>query len=135
MKFDPQIINEVDLNLEGNTIVMPTFRSGSIAAPGATEEATMEFPFFDSNDPSQQQDAFGWRYPTGTKGPYSGRNWGTCVLCNKDVPDDDYKIIEGKVYSISRGCLEQKLAQLREGGPILEYDSFFEDPFGLGGTP
>jgi hypothetical protein len=132
MNFDPILIEEEDLNLEGSTIVMPTFRTGDISAPGATEVATMEFPFFDADDPSQQQDAFGWRYPVGTRGPASDRKWRECVLCNKDVPEDDYKIIEGKVYSISRGCLEQKLAQMREGGVILEYDPFFLDPFGLG---
>jgi len=119
MNFDPQKIFDVDTNIKGETITMPVFQAVSIAAPGATQTATAVFPFFDPDIDSTEQ-AFGWRYPVGTRGGKSDRNWRECVCCNFDAPSDDYQIINGKAYCISHGCLEQKLAQLEEGGPLFE---------------
>lgn len=119
MNFDPQKIYDVDTNIEGKTINMPEYQPVSIAASGATEEAEAVFPFFDPDvDPDQL--AYGWRYPVGTVGGYSGQNWRECASCNKDYGSNNYQIIDGKAYCIPSGCLEQKLAQKEEGGPLFE---------------
>jgi len=126
MNFDPVKIKDVDTNAQGKTIVMPEYREVDISAPGATEEATAVFPFFIPGVDSEQE-AYGYRYPVGTKGGYSGRNWRECVCCNRDTASDDYEIIDGKAYCISHGCLEQKLAQIEEGGPLFEESTIPED--------
>ena len=119
MNFDPQKIYDVDTNIEGKTITMPEYQAVPITAPGATEEAVAVFPFFDS-DVDPEQDAYGWRYPVGTKGGYSGQNWRVCACCGQDYGSKNYQIINGKAYCIPSGCLEQKLAQMEEGGPLFE---------------
>lgn len=119
MNFDPQLIYDVDNNIEGRTIYMPEYSAVSIAAPGATEQAEAVLPFFDPETETEQL-AFGYRYPVGTKGGYSGQDWRECACCNKDYGSDSYQIIDGKAYCIPSGCLEQKLAQLEEGGPLFE---------------
>ena len=118
---NPQRINDVDTNIQGKTITMPEYQAVSIAAPGATEEATAVFPFFVEGIDTEQQ-ACGWEYPVGTVGGASGRNWKVCASCNRDTASDDYRIIDGKAYCISHNCLEQKLAQKKEGGPLFEYN-------------
>ena len=119
MNFDPTLIYDVDTNTEGNTIYMPEYQAVSIAAPGATESAEAVFPFFDP-DTTPVQLAYGWRYPVGTNGGASGQNWRECASCNRDYGSDNYEIIDGLAYCIPHGCLEQKLAQLEEGGPLFE---------------
>ena len=119
MNFDPQKIFDVDTNTEGSTIYMPEYQAVNITAPGATESAEAVLPFFDSETETEQL-AYGWEYPVGTKGGYSGQNWRTCACCSKDFGSKNYQIIDGKAYCIPNGCLEQKLAQLEEGGPLFE---------------
>jgi len=119
MNFDPQLIYDEDNNIKGETIYMPEYQAVSIAVPGATEEAEAVFPFFDP-ETEQAQLAYGWRYPVGTKGGYTGQDWRECACCNRDYGSDSYQIINGKAYCIPHGCLEQKLAQLEEGGPLFE---------------
>jgi hypothetical protein len=119
MNFSPQQIYDVDNNIEGKTIYMPEYQAVSIAAPGASEGAEAVFPFFDPETETPQL-AYGWRYPVGTKGGYTGQDWRECACCNRDYGSNSYQIINGKAYCIPHGCLEQKLAQLEEGGPLFE---------------
>lgn len=119
MNFDPTQIYDEDLNTEGSTIMMPEYQSIDISAPGASETAEAVLPFFDPETETEQL-AYGWRYPVGTKGGYSGQNWRVCACCGKDYGSRSYQIIDNKAYCIPNGCLEQKLAQLEEGGPLFE---------------
>jgi hypothetical protein len=130
MNFDPTLIYDVDNNTEGNTIYMPEYQAVSIAAPGATEPAEAVFPFFDPETETPQL-AFGWRYPVGTKGGYSGQDWRECACCNRDYGSDSYQIINGLAYCIPHGCLQQKLAQLEEGGPLFEDSTIPDDAINL----
>lgn len=130
MNFDPQKIIDVDMNTEGRTITMPVYQGVNISAPGATEEAVAVLPFFDPETETPQQ-AYGWKYPVGTRGGYSGQNWRSCACCSKDFGSDSYQLINGKAYCIPNGCLEQKLAQLEEGGPLFEESTIPADAINL----
>jgi len=131
MNFDPTLIYDVDTKIpsQRETIYMPDYQDVQISKNG-DPLAVASLPFFDPESETAQL-AYGWRYPVGTKGGYSGQDWRECACCNRDYGSDSYQEINGKAYCIPHGCLEQKLAQLEEGGPLFEDSTIPEDALDL----